>query len=59
MDQNRFDKWMKTHEWRKPNTRTEDFTRAWVYMEMGGMKPEQITDVLDGVIYAMRDEYGE
>ena len=59
MDQNRFDKWMELHVWRKPNSRAEDFTRAWVFMEMAGMKPEQITDVLDGVIYAMRDEYGE
>lgn len=54
-----FEEWFAEQDWWHKNSRREDFTRIWTQLKRQGLSDDWTADILDDVIAAMRDEYGD
>ncbi len=54
-----FDEWFSQHEWWKKNSRREDLEPVWDTMHQRGIQGLEIASLIEKVIDAMRDEYGD
>lgn len=55
-----FDTWFKRFDWWKENSRREDLEPVWNSLrEMYELPPKEIAGVLERVIFAIADEYGD
>ena len=54
-----FEKWVKSQDFWKPNSRREELFPEWQRLALNwGVPNREISEVFDAVVGAMRDEYG-
>ena len=58
MDEITFESWYEENEWHRKSTRTR-LESVWVELSEYGIKPSHVAELMEEVMEAVVDEYGD